>query len=74
MHQIWTNILEKWFSAILQQMYGSSFTKKHILVTQKMKNGSFEQRKWKPPKSTLFAMPKYTHVQNIGLFKLTIRG
>ena len=45
LHKIWSNIFEKWSCAILEQIFGSFFTKKIFLCTQKMENHLFVQRK-----------------------------
>jgi hypothetical protein len=46
--------------------------KKPIFSIKKMKNEIFVQRKLKLTKATLFAIPRCTHVHNIGSFEQTM--
>jgi hypothetical protein len=46
--------------------------KNPIFGIKKMKNEFFMQRKLKLPSSTLFAIPRCTHVHNMGSFEQTM--
>jgi hypothetical protein len=46
--------------------------KNPIFCAKKMKNEFFVQQKLKIPRSTLFVIPRCTHVQIMGLFEQTM--
>jgi hypothetical protein len=71
-HEMVYDIFLNCEGTILICTFCTSFTQKTHIAANKMKNELFMPRKGKQPKSTLFAIPRCTHVHNMGLFEQTM--
>src|SRR3954470_3896909 len=71
-HVRWSSILGKWDGSILKQHFGGYFTKRPIFYARKMEKGFSVRQKGKLPPATLFSIPMYTHMHNMGTTSQTI--
>jgi hypothetical protein len=64
-HKIWYNIFEKIMVVHFWNIFFLGASKKPSFDAKKIKNDFFVQRKLKFPKSTLFYIPRCTHVKKM---------
>ena len=71
-HAMWSTIYVKWGGAFSKLISCRCFTKLQLFGSWKMENGFSVQGKGKVPLATLFAIPRCTHVHNMGALSQTM--